>query len=261
MALHFHFSHLPKTLFSFLLLIVTLLATSCTEDEESGQASLQIRLTDAPAVYEEVNVEIVAVEITGTASGTITMNTNTGIYNLLDYTGGIDTLIASAGIPAGKLQQVRLILGSNNSVVLNGVSYPLSTPSAMQSGLKLQVHRELVAGVSYALLLDFDAGQSVVNQGNGQYALKPVIRVVDQAINGSISGTVVPATPVSLATAIGGGSTYSSYSDTSGFFLIAGVPAGSYDVVITPQAPLLPDTVVGVVVVNGQVTDVGQIVL
>lgn len=260
LMLNFHFRQFLKTIFGISLLIIIVFMCSCGKEEEAGQATLHIRLMDAPAVYDEVNVEIVAVEITGTASGTVTINTNAGIYNLLDFTGGVDTLIASAGIPAGKLQQVRLILGTNNSVVLNGVSHPLSTPSAMQSGLKLQVHRELVAGVSYALLLDFDAGQSVIDQGNGQFALKPVIRVVDQAINGSITGTVVPPTPTSLITAIGMGSSYSSYTDTAGFFLISGIPAGNYDVVIAPQPPLMPDTVSGVVVVNGQITDLGQIV-
>ena len=100
----------------------------------------------------------------------------------------------------------------------------------------------------------------MVDQGNGQFALKPVIRVVDQAINGAITGTVVPAAPVSLATALGVGTVYSTYTDTSGFFMLAGIPAGTYDVIFTPQAPLIQDTVSGVVVVNGQITDLGQIV-
>lgn len=257
-----HFLHSFKhlTLFS-ILLVFSLLVQSCVKNDGVGEAWLQIRLTDAPALYDAVNIEILAVEITGTGSGTTTINTNSGIYNLLDFTGGIDTLIASSGLAAGKLQQVRLILGTNNSVVLNGVSYPLSTPSAMQSGLKLQVHKQLVAGVSYALLLDFDAAQSVVELGNGQFALKPVIRVVDEAINGSISAVVVPNGSQSMATALGLGLAFSSYTDSTGFFIISGVPAGSYDLVINPQPPLQPDTISGVVVVNGQLTDLGQIVL
>jgi hypothetical protein len=46
-----------------------------------------------------------------------------------------------------KVQQIRLILGTRNTVV-DGITYPLSTPSAEQSGLKLQVNQTLQEGVS-----------------------------------------------------------------------------------------------------------------
>lgn len=189
------------------------------------------------------------------------MDVVSGVYNLLDLTGGIDTLIATAGIPAGKLQQIRLILGQNNTIVVDGISYPLQTPSAMQSGLKLQVHEELVGGVSYSILLDFDAAQSVVDQGNGQYSLKPVIRVVDEAMTGSITGNVLPAMASIPVTATNGLNSYSSYTDSSGFFLISGVPSGNYDLVVSPTAPWIADTLSGVGVVVGQITNVGVIQL
>lgn len=235
---------------------------SCNkESDNQSLAELEIRFTDAPANYDEVNVEIIGVEIKGSAAGTILMDVVPGIYNLLDLTGGIDTLIATAGIPAGKLQQIRLILGQNNTIVVDGISHPLQTPSAMQSGLKLQVHEELVGGVSYSILLDFDAAQSVVDQGNGQYSLKPVIRVVDEAISGSIAGNVIPAMASIPVTATNGLNAYSSYTDSSGFFLISGVPPGNYDLVINPPAPWIADTLSGVGVVVNQITNVGAIQL
>jgi hypothetical protein len=246
-----------------LLILVILglfLMVSCIKDDhETGIAFLDIRVTDAPANFDQVNVEIIGIEVTGSGTGTVALGVTPGIYNLLDFTGGVDTLIASGGIPAGKMQQVRLLLGANNSIVVDGVTYPLATPSAMQSGLKLQVHRELVAGVSYSLLLDFDAAQSVVEQGNGQYSLKPVIRVVSEAINGSISGTINPAVGLVPVTASDGNSFYSSYTDSTGYFLVSGLPAGTYDVYLSPLPPLTADTLSGVAVVVGQNTDVGQI--
>jgi hypothetical protein len=250
-----------------LLVLISMIICSCgmvsckKDANSSGMAYLEIRLTDAPANYDEINVEIIGVEIKGSAAGTLFMDVVPGIYNLLDLTGGIDTLIATAGIPAGKLQQIRLILGQNNSIVVDGISYPLQTPSAMQSGLKLQVHEELVGGVSYSILLDFDAAQSIVELGNGQYSLKPVIRVIDEAISGSITGSVLPAMASIPVTATNGLNAYSSYTDSTGFFLISGVPSGNYILTINPPAPLNSDTLNGVGVVVGQITNVGVIQL
>ena len=43
----------------------------------------------------------------------------------------------------------------------------LTTPSAQHSGLKLNVHAELTEGITYKILLDFDAVRSVVKTGSG----------------------------------------------------------------------------------------------
>lgn len=243
---------------------VALSSCSKTEDESSdGTASLSIRMTDAPANYDEVNVDIQGVEVKGPAGGAVSLNVNAGVYNLLDFVNGFDTLIASGSIQAGTITQIRLILGSNNSVKVNGVTFPLSTPSAQQSGLKLLVNKTLAPGITYMLLLDFDAQQSIVEQGNGQYSLKPVIRVVNAAgLNGSIAGSITPPSVITALSAVdAGGVVYGTYSDTTGSFLIPGIPAGNYTLIVNPPAPYLPDTLFNVGVVNGQLTDVGQIVL
>lgn len=255
----------------FPLLLATLFVafslSSCSKTDDGGgsdgTASLSIRMTDAPGNYDEVNVDIQGVEVKGPAGGAVSLNVNAGIYNLLDFVNGFDTLIASGGIQAGTITQIRLILGSNNSVKVNGVTYPLSTPSAQQSGLKLQVNQTLSPGIDYMLLLDFDAQQSIVEQGNGQYSLKPVIRVVNATgLNGSITGNIAPPSVITALSAVdAGGLVYGTYSDTTGSFLIPGIPAGNYTLFVNPPAPYLPDTLFNVAVVNGQLTDVGQIVL
>lgn len=243
---------------------ISFLVIACKKEEATeGTSQVYIRMTDAPANYNAVYIDLQAVEVTGSGGKNTQLNVNPGIYNLLDFVNGADTLIASGGIPAGKVEQIRLILGSNNSIMVDSVIHPLSTPSAQQSGLKIQVHKNFADGVSYILLLDFDANQSVVEQGNGQYSLKPVIRLLDAAaMNGSIAGTVSPASTICSITADNGSTTlYSTYSDSTGGFLIPGVPAGSYDLYINPPAPAPPDTVFNVSVINGQITNVGIIQL
>jgi hypothetical protein len=63
----------------------------------------------------------------------------------------LDTLLGDIELPAGKVSQLRLILGSNNSIKVAGqvLLLPLTTPSAQQSGLKVQIHTDLKEGITY----------------------------------------------------------------------------------------------------------------
>ncbi len=240
---------------------IAVLSVGCKKDDTNKEdAVLSIRLTDAPASYDAVYIDLAAIELTGNQNQPIQINVIPGIYNLLDFTNGTDTLIAIGGLPSGRVQQIRLILGNNNSVVVNGVSHPLSTPSAQQTGLKLQWHQDLEPGIAYMVLLDFDAGKSIVEEGNGTYSLKPVIRIIDTAISGSIQGAVNPPGEICYVEAVdANNNSFSSYSDSTGGFLISGVPAGSYTVTVTPDPPLVPVVINNVTVNNGSITQLGTV--
>lgn len=243
------------------LLIVQL--TSCDEDTTNDKqvAKLTVRMTDAPANYDAVMVDVQGVEITGDGGSAVMLNTTAKVYNLLELTNGVNVLIATGDVNAGTVSQIRLILGPNNSVKVGGVVYPLSTPSAEQSGLKLKVNKTFEAGVEYSILLDFDASQSIVLKGNNEYQLKPVIRTIDTAISGSIKGSITPLTGNVLISATSNGVTYTTVTAANGSFLIAGLPIGTYDITITPALPLLPKTITGKTVVVGASTDLGITIL
>jgi hypothetical protein len=252
-------SILKKVVFLISIVLMTLLASSCNKEENS--AHLSVQMTDAPANYNAVMVDIQGVEIIVDGGASVMLNTLTGIYNLLDYSNGLNTIIATGDLREGTISQIRLILGTNNTVTVDNVIYPLSTPSAMQSGLKLQIHQTLVAGVSYSILLDFDAYQSIVLQGNGDYQLKPVIRTINAVISGSIRGSITPIGIIALVTATSNGVTYSSVTNPNGNFLIDGIPEGIYNITVTPELPLLPVTVTGKTVTLGVSTNIGIIAL
>ena len=93
----------------------------------------------------------------------------------MDLQNGISTLIAQDTIPTGVLQEIRFILGDGNKVVVNGISYPLDTPSAEESGLKVKIGKVLNETLN-TFTLDFDASLSV-SQENGIYKLHPVIQM------------------------------------------------------------------------------------
>ncbi len=148
------------------------------------QGAIKVSLTDLPGPYPEVNVDIrqVRVHVAGNAGneGWVDLPTHAGVYNLLDLQNGIDsTIVDSTLVPAGKMTQIRLVLGPNSTVMTSdSVIHDLKVPSGEQSGIKLV--GELNVPVNHALhvLIDFDAAASIVEKGNGEYSLKPVIKVV-----------------------------------------------------------------------------------
>lgn len=236
--------------------MISLSLLSCKKDS-SAKSTLSVRMTDAPGPYNSVNIDLLGVEITGTNNDAVLLNLTNTTYNLLNYANGTDVLIGTGTLDAGSVEQIRLILGPNNTVLVNNVSYPLSTPSAEQSGLKLQVHQALVAGVAYSILLDFDANQSIVDQGNGTYKLKPVIRTIDTAISGSVVGKISPIGLIATVTAASALASYTSVVSVSGDFLIQGVPAGTYSVTVTPLLPKIAIVRTNIIVTTGASTNVG----
>ena len=254
---------MKNKIFSGVIALLFILVNSCMKDttmnqQQAGITDMAVSLTDGPGNYDEVNIDLQSVEVITGSEGTKTLNTKNGIYNLLKYSNGYDTIIATGRMEVGVISQVRLILGDNNTVMVDGVSHHLITPSAEESGLKLQLHDELVAGVKYALKLDFDANQSIVQQGNGSYLLKPVIRVIDNAISGAIHGVITPVTLHATITAEANGKSYSTVTNASGEFLLRGIPPGTYKVTIAPDSGS-PKTIDNVVVKTGESTDLHTI--
>jgi hypothetical protein len=240
-----------------------LLFTACKRSGDGSATQttgFKMRMTDSPGDYDRVNVEVIGAEVHSDVNGWTALNVKTGIYNLLDLTNGKDTLIADGQVAVGTVSQIRLILGTNNSVVYKGDTYPLETPSGQQSGLKLQVHAELQAGINYTMLLDFDADKSVVQTGNGKYILKPVIRVVSKAKDGAIKGVVLPLLSNPAVYAINGNDSFSTYANLlNGSFFIGGLAAADYKVVIMPKAPFKDTAILNVNVSLGAATDIGLI--
>jgi len=236
--------------------------SACEKNDATGDGytKTNVRMTDAPGAYDSVILNVESVQIL-TNKGTTTLAVNS-TFDILLFRNGKDTLIASEDIPSGKIQEVRLILGATgNRVVVDGQSHVLTTPSGQTSGVKLKVHDDLIAGVAYTMLLDFDAATSIVKTGNGSYILKPVIRAIPVGVSGAISGEVSPILSSPKVYAISGTDTLGTITDALGRFYFSGVAAGTYKVMISPLLPYQDTTINNVVVVNGQVSTLGVIVL
>lgn len=163
---------------ALLLSTTVFFITACQKENNNSTTDLKIHLTDNPYNATEVNVDIkeVKVNLQDDSSGWVSLNTHAGIYNLLDFQNGIDTVIAQATVPTGVVKEVRFILGSNNSITINGINYPLTIPSGSESGLKIKLTKQLNATVD-SLVIDFDAALSIFQTGTAEYKLKPVLRI------------------------------------------------------------------------------------
>lgn len=247
--------------------------TSCQTSSlngSSGPSHLQVYLTDSPGDYQAVWIDIQKVMVntsadtSGNSSGWVEVPMlRPGLYNLLNFRNGADTILAGVDLPAGNISQIRLVLGDSNSVVLNdGEVIPLKTPSAQESGLKLNVHATLTAGIPYALELDFDAARSIVKAGNsGKYLLKPVIRTFAKAAGGAIEGVVLPDSAQAHVLAIAAGDTIGAIPDNSGYYKFWGVPAGAYQLIFGADTTTkyMDDTLNNIQVTTGNVTKVDTV--
>jgi hypothetical protein len=164
-----------KVHISFVVLFLSLFL-ACKKDSDT--TSLRIKMTDAPAAFEEVNVDLqeVKIKFQNDTSSWVAMDANPGIYNLLELQNGIDTLIAEGVYQTGKVKEIRLILGADNSIKAGGEVWPLTIPSGSESGLKIKIDKQLRAGID-SLVIDFDAALSVHNEAGG-YKLRPVVKLV-----------------------------------------------------------------------------------
>jgi len=260
-----------KKLFGITLIAgIAIFMANCSDKDNAsptGKARLEVRLTDDPAGFDAINIDIqdVKYNVTGDdANGWVSLTgVNTGVYNLLDLVNDKDTLLVNSDIPSGRLHQLRLVLGSNNTIVVDGVSYPLETPSAQQSGLKLNIQQDVEAGILYTLLLDFDAAKSVVKTGNGKYILKPVIRTVLDAVGGSIAGYVKPPEIITAVYALQGTDTVATtFTGLNGGYIIKGVTPGSYNLYFYPTDTLYNQASLnGISVMGGKVTVVDTVQL
>jgi len=207
-----------------------------------GNASLQVYLTDDPGDYEAVYIDIKDVQINITTNDDdgwqSLQNVNASVYDLLRLVNDKDTILADTEIPAGRLHQIRLVLGTENYVKIKGKDelIKLETNSADQSGLNLNVQEYVTENRLYKIILDFEVARSIVQTGNNKYSLKPTIRPILNAVGGTIKGVVMPKGFQTVVYAIQGVDTIAStFTDITGGYLIKGLPAGNYSVYYLPS--------------------------
>ncbi|PST82854.1 hypothetical protein C7T94_09455 [Pedobacter yulinensis] len=263
-----------KTKINYRLTLTTLVAglflfVSCSKEKQkvNGTTRVAIKMTDAPGNFDAINLNVKEIVLVS-GSTPYTFAAQSGIFNILDYRMGTtrpDILVASGEMPSGDITEIRLVLNdAGNTIVVDGVEQELKTPSAQSSGWKVKLTEAptLVPGVAYTLLLDFDAARSIVPTGNGKFLLKPVVRGVQEATTGLVSGTVIPLDTDPEVLVISGTDTVGTVADpVTGQFTIGGLAAGNYTVKLIPANGYRESTINNVRVALGSNTDLGTVTL
>lgn len=103
-------------------------------------------------------------------------------FDLLKLRNGVTTLLGEGEFPEGKITQIRLILDKAEAVV-NGQTVAVDCPaSCAKTGIKIVTRGSLAvtAGKASEVTLDFDAAESLKEDGKGGYRMEHVIKVVKE---------------------------------------------------------------------------------
>lgn len=179
---------------SVVLIFALLTACSQTSTNSTGTSSLDtknqalvsFKLTDAPnkdlkSVF--VNIDHMEVVVAGKEkAGRLILAQGLGVVDLLTLQNGVTMNLQDIVAPQGiSIQQIRLVLKSEGhyAVKSDDSVCELKTPSAEKTGVKIILTNkvEFEAGHEYSIVVDFDALNSVVVQGNGGCLLKPVLKL------------------------------------------------------------------------------------
>jgi len=194
-----------------ILLLITILSLSLTGCGSGGSSNgpstglLSLHITDAPVDNaSHVIVEFTGVEIQSSSGNRTNFNFSPPrqIDLLSLHGGGSEVILDNVILPSGNYNWIRLKVNANcdeldSYIEINTIKHPMWIPSGSQTGLKLVRGFHLPAEGIADFTIDFDLRKSVNNpegQGNcnGNYKLKPALRIVNNTEVGSIAGTVNP---------------------------------------------------------------------
>ncbi len=277
-----------------LIAIVSLVAVACNKSTsvENGPGIQQVNfmLTDGPGSYDNVFIDIKSLQIViDTAkegsrkrdtcnwdhigshresrrdSGLVwtTIPIKAGVYDILKFRNGLDTLFASANVPKGSVRLVRIEFGTNNSVVKDSVNYPLNLSPNIPNFIviKLKGHEfEEFASRRYRIWLDFDVSRSII-EVNGRFYLIPVMHTFVEKNTASVAGKVKPRDAKAVITLFNNTDTAYALPNKEGEFKMRGLKDGTYKLFVKASNGYRDTTINNVVVVQPKTTSVGVIEL
>ncbi len=262
------------------VLLTAVIFYSCQKDIAEGNTNLNkphaatIYLTDhATPIFDSVFIDLQRLEVKVNDDslpngGWVSLNIRPGVYNILRFRNGLDTLFATGTLPNARIQKIRLTLGTQNRVMKNGQSFLLRVKDE---------DREVIANLDnsnfdinnnqVSFWIDFDAGNSIQvdNSGSGNnngYRLKSHIKIFSKSNSGRIEGKVLPLAADAIVKAVIGSDTATAIpDDDDGEYKIVGLNAGTYKLIIDGQNGYRDTTINNVIVRNREDIHVPTIIL
>lgn len=276
-----------------IILVAAVVFASCQKtgvDNQNAQ-QLSVYLTDHPAEFENVFVQINKVEAKvdtskhrhdddhGDRLGDFDhddddhqkgrkdefghwqeLSFRAGSYDLLTLRNGVDTLLAT-GTVTGTIRKIRLTVGSV-SVVKNGVTYPVELKLDQNNYIYIHVRKEHMRDSSGTkkLWLDFDVARSI-KEVNGKLYLLPVLKPFHDLTSGQVSGTVLPLDAKAMVKFYNSKDTAIAIPGREGRYKIRAMNEGVYNVLVTSANGYKDATLTNITVTKGRETKIPTITL
>jgi hypothetical protein len=254
--------------------LVAILAVSCQKEQgandgvPAGQKRLQVYLTDDPSlVFDSIFVDIqlleVKVETAGGAEFWDTLPIRTGVYNILKFRNGVDTLLTSSYIPNGEVKKIRLTLGTQNAVMKNGVRFPLTVHNNERQVVIDIPDVDIIDPNTFAIWIDFDGHGSVIRLRDNVFELRPRIHTFSNSRDARIEGEIKPkqALPAIVRVVAGADTLLAVTESDKGKFKIRGIRTGTVQLTILPSNGYRDSVMSNLLVSPGRDTKLGDIVL
>jgi hypothetical protein len=273
----------------FLTLIACKKSTSSENEIAQGKQQMSLYLTDGPGLFDHVYIDIRSVKVlVDTSKDTRRhdnedwdrrgsddrkkdslfvwedLNITPGVYDILRFRNGADTLFAAAGIVKGSIRLIKIELGTNNSVVKDSVVYPISLPAGANNYvlIKLKGHEcEEYLPNKRRLWLDFDITRSILVNAQNKFYLRPWFHFFTVSTTGGIKGKVEPKDGLPVVTVYNSTDTAYALPDRDGNFKIRGLNEGTYSVFVNASNGYKDAIINNVVVKAPGETSVGTIKL
>ena len=262
-----------------ILVIIAVIVSSCSKNSsiESavGEQNVSLLLTDAPAIYDQVLIDIKSVKLLVDTSRDTRkkdscnwerigeerdrrfalgdsalvwqdLSIKAGVYDVLKLRNGLDTLLASKTVVNGSIRLIKIEFGSNNSVMKDSILYPLQLPAGAPNYIIIKLKgNELDEYLprKLRLWLDFDIANSIIQERNNQFYLRPWIKFFTEKTTASLSGKVTPMEARPIVIVYNSTDTAVALPNREGYFKIRGLKEGTYTVYVNASNGYIGKTI------------------
>jgi hypothetical protein len=285
---HILFSAIMAVATSFVMIACNK-STSAEANATNSTQQFNMYLTDGPGLFDHVYIDIRSVKVLVDTSANThkhdgmnwdrrgandqlndsslvwqNLNITAGVYDILQFRNGADTLFASSSIPKGAIRLIKVEIGTNNSVVKDSVTYPVAIPADSLNYVLIKLAGNecdnYLPGKS-RLWLDFDVARSIIVDINGKFYIRPVFHFFTLSTTASLSGRVVPSAAFPVVSVYNSTDTAYALPDRNGNFTLRGLKDGTYSVFINASNGYLSRTISNVTVTAPAQTSLGVITL
>ena len=184
-----------------------------------------------------------------------TLDIRAGVYDILSFRNGLDTLFAQGVIPEGKIRKIKISLGTNNSLVKDSITYPITIPGNNDAVIVINLRGdewEEFETRHHRLWMDFDIGRSIVWTRDNIFILNPFIHCFIDNTTGRIKGTITPMAAFPVLTLYNNSDTAYALPNRNGDFKLRGLPAGEYSLFVNASNGYKDTTISNITVTAGK---------